>query len=74
MTTTGRDRQLKEFWRTLREAAKYGVEKEYRRRFKALRKAFVPEAEAAPMALKEAVAALDRAKLGVTVVLREGRS
>jgi hypothetical protein len=66
---------LKHFARGLRSAAKFGVEPEYRKRFKRLRHQGMVELEAAETALRQAVNALNpRAKLGLSLSMREGKS
>ena len=71
--TTGK--QLTIFTAYLRRAAKYGVEADYRKRFRKLRRESYAEVEAAELALRDAISAVNpRAKLGVTVTVREGKS
>lgn len=66
---------LKEFHAGLRTAAKFGVEPDFRKRFRKLRREGLHEKDAATKALRDAVSAVNpRAALGVTLVFREGHS
>jgi hypothetical protein len=66
---------LKHFATGLRTAARYGVELDYRKRFRAAHKAGMVPQEAAETALREAINAVNpRAALGVTLTFKEGHS
>jgi hypothetical protein len=66
---------LKHFATGLRTAARYGVEAEYRKRFRKMHKAGMVEPDAAALALRDAVASVNpRAALGVTLTFKEGHS
>lgn len=66
---------LKEYFVGMRSAARFGVEPDYRKRYRQLRRKGVPELVAAEQALRDAVNAVNpRAALGVTLSFREGKS
>lgn len=66
---------LKHYAAGLRKASRFGIENDYRRRFRKLRREGVAELEASEAALRDAVNAVNpRAELGVTLSLREGQS
>jgi hypothetical protein len=66
---------LREYFVGLRSAAKFGVEPDYRKRYRQLRRQGEDERWAAERALRDAVNAVNpRAALGVTLSFKEGRS